>query len=119
MGTTTVAHALHRLLAERDVRHAVIEGDLLDPAHPAPWEHGLAERNLAAVWSNYRDLGYRRLIYTNTVALLEARTLALAADLAALIGWSPLSWGGAPSGSGGPGMTPSPTRPSEPARHPA
>jgi hypothetical protein len=124
VGTTTVAHALHRLLAERDVRHAVIEGDLLDLAHPAPWEHGLAERNLAAVWSNYRDLGYRRLAAEAPESVLRLPTdgrtpEALAVDLAALIGWSPLSGGGAPSGSGGPGMTPSPTRPSEPARRPA
>ena len=35
-------------------------------AYPPPWEHGLAARNLASIWRNYRDLGYRRLIYTNT-----------------------------------------------------
>ena len=47
-------------------------------AFPPPWEHRLAERNLAAMWANYRDLGYRRMIYVNTVsvrvvsALIEA-----------------------------------------------
>ena len=39
-------------------------------AYPPPWEHKLAGRNLAAMWGNYRALGYRRLIYTNTVCLL-------------------------------------------------
>lgn len=49
--------------------HCVIEGDALDLAYPAPWEHSLGERNLAAVWNNYRSLGYRRMIYTNTVSV--------------------------------------------------
>ena len=78
VGKSTVAFALHDLLTDLDVRHAVIEGDALDLAHPAPWEYHLAERNLAAIWSNYRDLGYRRLIYTNTVSVLEADALAAA-----------------------------------------
>ena len=77
VGKTTAALALHGLLTALDVRHAVIEGDNLDLAHPAPWRHpvpwnhGLAARNLAAMWHNYRVLGYRRLIYTNTVAVRE------------------------------------------------
>ncbi|MFC0681616.1 adenylyl-sulfate kinase [Lysobacter korlensis] len=50
VGKSTAALALHSVLAERGITHAVIEGDALDLAHPAPWEHGLAERNLAAVW---------------------------------------------------------------------
>lgn len=28
------------------------------------------------MWRNYRELGYRRLIYTNTVSVLEASKLA-------------------------------------------
>src|SRR6185437_7197213 len=57
--------------------HAVIEGDNLDLAYPAPWRSGLmlAERNLAAMWRNYRDAGYSRLIYTNTVSVLEMEQL--------------------------------------------
>ena len=50
----TVAFALHDLLAQRDVQHAVIEGDCLDFARPAPWKHRLAVRSLAAMWKNYR-----------------------------------------------------------------
>ncbi len=60
---------MHALLSARDVRHCWIEGDYLDLAHPPPWKYGLAERNLAAVWGNYRDLGYCRLIYTNTASV--------------------------------------------------
>ncbi len=84
VGKTTVASALHALLTERDVRHAVVEGDYLDLAHPAPHAERLAERNLAAVWSAYRELGYRRLVYTNTVSVQYAD------DLAAAMGDRPL-----------------------------
>ncbi len=78
VGKSAVAFEMHRLLSERGIRHAVIEGDCLDLAYPAPWEHHLAERNLAAMWGNYRQLGYRRLIYTNTVAVLEQASLIAA-----------------------------------------
>ncbi len=78
VGKSSVAFALHDLLVDADIRHAVVEGDALDLAHPTPWEHQLAERNLAAVWANYRALGYRRLIYTNTVSVLAADALAAA-----------------------------------------
>lgn len=78
VGKPTVAFALHDLLSERGVQHAVIEGDCLDLAHPAPWKHRLAERNLAAMWENYRDPGYQRLIYTNTVSILEVPALTQA-----------------------------------------
>jgi hypothetical protein len=40
----------------------VIEGDNLDMAFPQAWEHNLAERKLAAIWANYRALGYQRMI---------------------------------------------------------
>ena len=82
VGKSTVALALHELLISRRVKHAVIEGDNLDLAYPAPWvaypDAGLAEANLAAVWSNYRALGYRRVIYTNTVSVLQMSTLTAA-----------------------------------------
>ncbi|MBA8990889.1 putative kinase [Curtobacterium pusillum] len=75
VGKSTAAEALHDLLVAADVRHAVIEGDLLDLAHPAPHveypEAHLAERNLAAMWAAYRELGHHRLVYTNTVSVLE------------------------------------------------
>lgn len=78
VGKSSVAFTLHDQLPAEGVRHAVIEGDVLDLAWPAPWEHRLAERNLAAVWSNYRALGYERLIYTNTMSVMHAGDLAAA-----------------------------------------
>lgn len=82
VGKSTAAEALHDLLVAADVRHAVIEGDLLDLAHPAPHvEHPelhLAERNLSAMWAAYRAIGHHRLIYTNTVSVLEHGRLAAA-----------------------------------------
>ncbi|THF86564.1 ATPase [Deinococcus sp. KSM4-11] len=77
-GKTSVASALHELLSGRQVKHAVIEGDYLDMAYPPPWEHGLAETNLRALWANYRALGHRRLIYTNVMSVLETEKLAAA-----------------------------------------
>ncbi|RLP68347.1 adenylyl-sulfate kinase [Mycetocola manganoxydans] len=82
VGKSTVALALQDLLRERDIHHALIDGDNLDLAHPAPWvEHPdarLAENNLAAMWGNYRALGYSRLIYTNTVSVLQMSRLSMA-----------------------------------------
>ncbi|WP_022904789.1 AAA family ATPase [Curtobacterium sp. B8] len=82
VGKSTAAEALHDLLVAGDVRHVVIEGDALDLAHPAPHvehpEAHLAERNLATLWSRYRELGHHRLIFTNTVAVLEQNALARA-----------------------------------------
>ncbi|GHF41739.1 putative kinase [Deinococcus metalli] len=77
-GKTSVASALHELLSARQVKHAVIEGDTLDLAWPPPWEHGLAATNLRALWTNYRALGYRRVIYTNVMSVLETDRLAAA-----------------------------------------
>lgn len=78
VGKTSVASALHAMLSAEQVRHALIEGDTLDLAWPPPWEHRLAERHLATLWSTYRGIGYQRLIYTNTVSVLEAKPLAAA-----------------------------------------
>lgn len=82
VGKTTAAEALHDLLVGADVRHAVIEGDFLDLAHPAPHvEHPgarLAERNLGTMWAAYRELGHHRLVFTNTVSVLEHERLAAA-----------------------------------------
>lgn len=82
VGKSSVAVELHVQLSGADVRHCLIEGDNLDLAHPPPWEHRLAERNLAAMWGNYRALGYHRLIYTNTVSVryVEALTAAMGDD---------------------------------------
>ena len=78
VGKSAAAFALHDLLSEQDIRHAVVEGDALDLAHPSPWKQHLSERNLAAVWANYREAGYQRLVYANTVSILEAEALTAA-----------------------------------------
>jgi len=72
VGKTSVALEVHAQLSAVEVSHCVIDGDFLDMAHPAPWEHGLTERNLSAMWANYRALGYSRLVYTNTVSVLPS-----------------------------------------------
>ena len=71
VGKTAVGAEVHVQLVRADVRHGLIEGDNLDQAHPAPWQHGhpLAERNLAAMWRNYRLLGHSRLVYTGTASV--------------------------------------------------
>jgi Mrp family chromosome partitioning ATPase len=73
VGKSTVAYEISRLLADDDVRHAVIEGDTLDQAHPEPWRHGIAmaQTNLRSLARNYRAHDYTRLVYTNTVSVLE------------------------------------------------
>lgn len=73
VGKSSVAAEASRILARADIRHAVIEGDNLDQAYPQPWRSGLdlAEQNLAAMWANYRAAGYSRVIFTNTVSVLE------------------------------------------------
>ena len=78
VGKTSVAFELHEHLYAAQIEHCVIEGDNLDLAYPRPWEHNLAEKNLADMWRNYRALGYRRLIYTNTVSVLQTEVLTAA-----------------------------------------
>lgn len=68
-GKTSVGYEMHAQLSAARIRHCLIDGDNLDMAYPSPGEHGLAERNLAAMWANYRALGYRRMIYTNTASV--------------------------------------------------
>lgn len=80
VGKSTLAAEVSHLLASSKVQHALIEGDNLDQAYPEPWRQGvdLAEQNLAAMWRNYRNAGYRRLIYTNTVSVLQMGPLIAA-----------------------------------------
>lgn len=69
VGKSSVGYEIHGQLSAARIRHCLIEGDTLDLAWPAPHEHGLAAQNLAAIWANYRALGYRRMIYTNTASV--------------------------------------------------
>jgi len=63
------------MLRRREVAHCLVEGDFLDQAHPAPADDPhrsrITERNPTAVWAGYEALGHHRLIYTNTVSVLE------------------------------------------------
>jgi predicted ATPase len=80
VGKSSVAAEASRILARAEVRHAVIEGDTLDQAYPEPWREGidLAERNFSAIWANYRAIGYSRVIFTNTVSVLQVAALSAA-----------------------------------------
>ena len=53
----------------------MIDTDELDRIYPAPPEDphktGLTKRNLAAVWSNFRDMGVRRLVLTMVAVSLN------------------------------------------------
>ncbi|GGY07878.1 hypothetical protein GCM10010324_63460 [Streptomyces hiroshimensis] len=78
VGKTTVAWEASARLRAATVPHCVIEGDFMCQVHPAPEgdpsRSEITERNLTAVWSNFAELGYRRLIYTNTVSVLAGNT---------------------------------------------
>jgi predicted kinase len=63
VGKTSVANEVSAQLRAADIAHAVIDTDALDDVYPVPdqqWR--LTERNLAAVWGSFRELGTRRLI---------------------------------------------------------
>ncbi|MFJ2701916.1 AAA family ATPase [Streptomyces sp. NPDC087428] len=74
VGKTTAAWEVSARLREAGTPHTVIDGDFMGQVHPAPENDPhraqITERNLTAVWSNFADLGHRRLIYTNTVSVL-------------------------------------------------
>ncbi|MEU7631769.1 hypothetical protein AB0C34_17525 [Nocardia sp. NPDC049220] len=85
VGKSSVGLEVHAQLSAAGVRHCLIEGDFLDMAYPLTWEQGLAEQNLAGMWANYRALGYRRMVYTNTASVLDE----VADQLTAAMGDSP------------------------------
>ncbi|MDT0270330.1 hypothetical protein RM844_29065 [Streptomyces sp. DSM 44915] len=75
VGKTTVGWEVSALLRAAGTAHCLVEGDYLDQIHPAPADDphrsAITERNAAAIWANYAALGQRRLVYTNTVSVLE------------------------------------------------
>ncbi|MDT9689492.1 hypothetical protein Q5762_14325 [Streptomyces sp. P9(2023)] len=80
VGKTTVGWEISAQLRTAKVAHVVLEGDFLGHVHPAPegdpHRSAIVERNLASIWGNYEELGYRRLIYTHTASVLpEAATM--------------------------------------------
>jgi adenylylsulfate kinase-like enzyme len=74
VGKTTVGWEVSARLRAAEVSHAIIDGDFMGQVHPAPEgdpdRSRITERNLSAVWANFAALGYRRLIYVNTVCVL-------------------------------------------------
>ncbi|THC45115.1 hypothetical protein [Streptomyces sp. A1499] len=74
VGKTTVGWEVSALLRSAAVAHAIIDGDFMGQVHPAPegdpHRAEITESNLTAVWANFTQRGYRRLIYTNTVSVL-------------------------------------------------
>ncbi len=84
VGKTTVAWEVSASLQKVGLAHCLIEGDYMDQIHPAPSNDphrtSITERNIAAVWANYAALGQCRLIYTNTVSILEEPMISRAMD---------------------------------------
>ncbi|MFG2648654.1 hypothetical protein [Streptomyces sp. NPDC048436] len=84
-GKSSVGLEVAALLRAADVGHAFIEGDALDAIHPAPDgdpdRSRITGRNLAALWANYAELGCRRLLYTNTAAVLGSEEWLFAGAL--------------------------------------
>jgi predicted kinase len=78
VGKSTVGWEVSARLRAVAVAHAIIEGDFMGQVHPAPEgdprRSKIVERNLTAVWANFAQLGYRRLINTNTVSVLPGTT---------------------------------------------
>jgi hypothetical protein len=88
-GKSVVGWEISARLRAAGVAHAILEGDFMAQVHPPPGDdpdrRRLTERNLTAVWANFAALGYRRLIYTNTLSVLPEMTgmfeRALGADV--------------------------------------
>jgi hypothetical protein len=78
VGKSTVGWEVSARLRAAAVSHAIIEGDFMGQVHPAPegdpHRSEITERNLTAVWGNYAELGYRRLVCTNTLSVLPEAT---------------------------------------------
>ncbi|MFG3532425.1 hypothetical protein ACGF8B_37755 [Streptomyces sp. NPDC047917] len=78
VGKTTVGWEVSALLRGEAVSHAIIDGDFMGQVHPAPQgdphRAEITESNLTAVWANFVQRGYRRLIYTNTMSVLPEAT---------------------------------------------
>ncbi|MFF2950286.1 hypothetical protein ACFVVU_02850 [Kitasatospora sp. NPDC057965] len=75
VGKSSTAYEVARLLAERNIAHALIDSDELDRVHPWPLEgrepSELARRNLTALWANFAALGHTRLIIAGVFADLD------------------------------------------------
>lgn len=100
-GKTSVAFEVSALLRRARVAHALVDGDNLDASYPEPGDvdrEWLSSVNLGKIWDTYRAVGQRRLVYVNTVSVLETSALAAAVDadahvVAVLLGADPRSVG--------------------------
>ena len=76
VGKTSVGYEISELLAAAEVAHVLVDGDNLSAGYPKPagdpHGSGLTEANLGALWANYAATGQRRVVYVNTVAVLQA-----------------------------------------------
>jgi len=76
VGKTTVAAESSRLLEEAGIPHAVVDLAVIAGCWPRPaddpWNERLLHRNLACMWSNFRQAGATRLIVCR---VLEDRSL--------------------------------------------
>lgn len=82
VGKTSVAYEVSARYQQTGVAHCLVDGDNLDAAYPKPRDDpqgsGLTEANLRAIWATYSAAGYRRLLYVNTVSVLERAMIARA-----------------------------------------
>lgn len=88
VGKTTVAWEVFSRAANRDESPAMADLDLLGAAWPAPeddpFQHRLKARNLAAVWSNFRETGTRCLVVAAVIETSAEREMlgsAVGADV--------------------------------------
>ena len=93
-GKTTVGWELSAILEQRGVAHCVIDGDTLGHIFPAPpgdpLRSRIVERNLTSVWSGFAEMGQTRLIYTNTVSVLEEEMIRRAIEASSAAGETPV-----------------------------
>lgn len=66
-GKTTLMGEASDVLTAADIRHAAIELDTLGLGHLPNGSDNLQARNLAAMWSNFSDLGISRLLLSGAI----------------------------------------------------
>jgi len=76
VGKSTIANEAAWLLRQADVPHALVDLDRIEQCWPVPaddpWNERVSHRNLACMWTNFRQAGADRLIFAR---VLETRSL--------------------------------------------
>lgn len=83
VGKTSVSVEVSAVLRRSRVAHALVDGDNLDASYPGPLDSGrpwLSLTNLTKLWGTYQAAGQHRLVYVNTVSVLEVEELRSAVD---------------------------------------